>query len=76
MVRNSLKYVSWKDYKAVTGGLKTVYQAPTEEAELDCAPASVAYPYDENSVSTDSKSGVRACGSRRPLACEAPEKAS
>ncbi|UWS30452.1 IS256 family transposase [Erwinia pyrifoliae] len=34
MVRNSLKYVSWKDYKAVTGGLKTVYQAPAEEAAL------------------------------------------
>ncbi|KFR75543.1 transposase [Salmonella enterica subsp. enterica serovar Bareilly str. CFSAN000966] len=26
MVRNSLKYVSWKDYKAVTSGLKTVYR--------------------------------------------------
>ncbi|EFB1589287.1 TPA: IS256 family transposase [Escherichia coli] len=34
MVRNSLKYVSWKDYKAVTSGLKTVYQASTEEAAL------------------------------------------
>nr|CAA55111.1 unnamed protein product [Yersinia pestis] len=34
MVRNSLKYVSWKDYKAVTSGLKMVYQAPTEEAAL------------------------------------------
>lgn len=34
MVRNSLKYVSWKDYKAVTSGLKVVYQAPTEEAAL------------------------------------------
>lgn len=34
MVRNSLKYVSWKDYKAVTSGLKTVYQTPTEEAAL------------------------------------------
>ncbi len=34
MVRNSLKYVSWKDYKAVTSGLKTVYQSPTEEAAL------------------------------------------
>ncbi|KKF34704.1 IS256 family transposase [Erwinia tracheiphila] len=33
MVRNRLKYVAWKDYKAVTGGLKTVYQAPTEAAE-------------------------------------------
>ena len=32
MVRNSLKYVSWKDYKAVTSGLKAIYQAPTEEA--------------------------------------------
>ena len=34
MVRNSLKYVSWKDYKAVTSGLKTVYQAPTGESAL------------------------------------------
>lgn len=34
MVRNSLKYVSWKDYKAVISGLKTVYQAPTEESAL------------------------------------------
>ncbi|RZN46493.1 IS256 family transposase [Escherichia sp. E13S3] len=34
MVRNSLKYVAWKDYKAVTGGLKAVYQAPTEAAAL------------------------------------------
>ncbi|MEI7066055.1 IS256 family transposase [Dickeya chrysanthemi] len=34
MVRNSLKYVSWKDYKGVTSGLKAVYRAPTEEAAL------------------------------------------
>jgi putative transposase len=34
MVRNSLKYVAWKDYKAVTGGLKAVYRAPTEAAAL------------------------------------------
>lgn len=34
MVRNSLKYVSWKDYKAVTTDLKAVYQAVTEEAGL------------------------------------------
>lgn len=34
MVRNSLKFVSWKDYKAVTSGLKAVYQAPIEEAAL------------------------------------------
>lgn len=30
MVRNSLRYVSWKDYKAVTQSLKAIYQAPTE----------------------------------------------
>ena len=34
MVRNSLKFVSWKDYKGVTAGLKAVYQSPTEEAAL------------------------------------------
>ncbi|HCN5732064.1 TPA: IS256 family transposase, partial [Escherichia coli] len=32
MVRNSLRFVSWKDYKAVTRDLKAIYQAPTEEA--------------------------------------------
>jgi transposase-like protein len=32
MVRNSLKYVSWRDYKAVSTDLKRIYQAPTEEA--------------------------------------------
>lgn len=34
MVRNSLKYVPWKDYKAVTADLKSIYQATTEEAGL------------------------------------------
>ena len=34
MVRNSLKYVSWKDYKAVTTDLKTVYRSSTEEEAL------------------------------------------
>ncbi|MFB9087090.1 transposase [Erwinia tracheiphila] len=34
MVRNRLKYVAWKDYKAVTSGLKRIYQSPTEEAAL------------------------------------------
>ena len=33
-IRNSLKYVSYKDFKAVTASLKPVYQAPTEEAAL------------------------------------------
>jgi putative transposase len=34
MVRNSLKYVSWKDYKAVTADLKRIYQSPTEAEAL------------------------------------------
>jgi transposase-like protein len=34
MVRNSLKYVSWKDYKAVTADLKRIYQSVTEEEAL------------------------------------------
>ena len=34
MVRNSLKYVSWKDYKAVTTDLKTIYRSSTEEEAL------------------------------------------
>jgi transposase-like protein len=36
MVRNSLKYVPWKDYKAVTTALKRIYQSATEqEASLE-----------------------------------------
>ena len=31
MVRTSLKYVAWKDYKAVTTDLKAIYQSATEE---------------------------------------------
>ena len=34
MVRNSLKYVAWKEYKAVTADLKQVYRSSTEEAAL------------------------------------------
>ena len=34
MVRNSLKYVPWKDYKAVTADLKQIYQAANEEEAL------------------------------------------
>ena len=34
MVRNSLKYVVWKDYKAVTKDLKLIYQSITEEEAL------------------------------------------
>ena len=30
MVRNSMKYVVWKDYKAVAKDLKTIYQSVTE----------------------------------------------
>lgn len=34
MVRNSMKYVPWKDYKAVTSDLKQIYQSVTEEEAL------------------------------------------
>ena len=42
MVRNSLRFVSWKDYKAVTCDLKAIYQAPTEEAGLQALEAFAA----------------------------------
>lgn len=35
MVRNSLRFVPWKDYKAVTADLKNIYQAPTEPAAME-----------------------------------------
>jgi putative transposase len=31
-IRNSLKYISWKDHKAFVADLKAIYQAPTREA--------------------------------------------
>jgi putative transposase len=34
MVRNSVKFVPWKDYKPVTADLKKIYQAITEEEGL------------------------------------------
>mgnify|MGYP003385651072 FL=1 len=34
MVRNAVKYVPWKDYKAVTADLKQIYQSVTEEEAL------------------------------------------
>lgn len=34
MVRTSLRYVAWKDYKAVTTDLKAIYQSATEENAL------------------------------------------
>lgn len=34
MVRNSVRYVPWKDYKAVTGDLKKIYQSITEDEAL------------------------------------------
>jgi transposase-like protein len=34
MVRNSLKFVSWKDYRALTTDLKTIYQSTTEQEAL------------------------------------------
>jgi len=34
MIRNSLKFVSWKDYKSVAADLKQIYQSVTEEGAL------------------------------------------
>lgn len=34
MVRNSMRFVPWKDYKAVTADLKKIYQSVTEEEAL------------------------------------------
>ena len=34
MVRNSMKYVSWKDYKAIAADLKRIYKSVTEEEAL------------------------------------------
>jgi putative transposase len=34
MVRNSMKYVAWKDYKPVTADLKRIYQSVTEDEAL------------------------------------------
>ena len=34
MVRHSLRFVSWKDYKTVTADLKRIYQASTEDMAL------------------------------------------
>ena len=34
MVRNSMKFVPWKDYKAIAANLKAIYQATTEEKAL------------------------------------------
>ena len=39
LVRNSLRFVSWKDYKAVTADLKQVYQASTEAQALEALTA-------------------------------------
>jgi putative transposase len=34
MVRNAMKYVPWKDYKAIAADLKRIYQSVTEEEAL------------------------------------------
>jgi transposase-like protein len=34
MVRNAMKYVPWKDYKAIAADLKSIYQSVTEEEAL------------------------------------------
>lgn len=47
MVRHSLKYVTWKDYKAVTADLKQIYQSATE-AEAQQALDDFAARWDEH----------------------------
>lgn len=39
MVRNSLRFVNWKDRKAVAADLRTIYRAPTEAAGRDALSA-------------------------------------
>ncbi len=39
MVRNSLKFVPWKDYKAVTADLKAIYKSMTEAEALSALDA-------------------------------------
>lgn len=39
MVRNSLKFVSWKDYRAVTAALKLIYRSATEQEALQALKA-------------------------------------
>lgn len=34
-IRNSIKYVSYKDLKKITADLKPIYKAPTEQAALE-----------------------------------------
>ncbi|MBC8946304.1 transposase [Xenorhabdus indica] len=46
MIRNNLRYVSWKDAKAVVKDLKQIYQAPTEEA-AQLALEALAQQWDE-----------------------------
>ena len=35
MVRNSMRFVSWKDYKRVAAQLRTIYQAATKQQALE-----------------------------------------
>jgi len=46
MIRNSLRFVSWKNYKTVTTDLKRIYQANTEDITLMERDAS-SEPWDE-----------------------------
>lgn len=46
MVRNSLRYVTWKEYRAVTSDLKQIYQSATEAQALQALDA-FAVKWDE-----------------------------
>ncbi|CDH34417.1 hypothetical protein XBI1_3070007 [Xenorhabdus bovienii str. Intermedium] len=44
MIRNNLRYVSWKEAKAVVKDLKQIYRAPTEKAAQQALDALHAAP--------------------------------
>ena len=46
MVRNSVKYVPWKDYKELTTDLKTIYHAVAEEEAL-CSLDKFSHKWDD-----------------------------
>lgn len=52
MVRNSLRFVSWKDRKAVAVDLKKIYSSPTvEEAERELIDFSAAWDNEYAAIS-------------------------
>ena len=59
LIRNSIKYCSWKDRKAITKALRPIYQAPTAEAAAPRCPRRLRR-----------RVGRQVSGHRRPVATE------